>query len=446
MSDESDGTTEDFLLPDLRLRGQRAIIVVTLFDTIAFGTALGSVVSLFILNNGGTSRHIGLLATAGQIAPVAQIIGLHLLPRFGKARLVMYGHALAAIPITMLAILTFSGVSGAVGVWAAIAAVGLFGIIFHSGQTAWWPLIQDNTAGGPVESFFARMRTRYLLMNVVVAVSVAIFMGKNSPQWRFIITFLCGMAALVYGGVRMRHVSERAFHPPEMGLAARLSRAWQIPSIRRYVRFAAARVFVIVLCTPFWVVILKNRGLSEGFIVWLSAVVALGNVSGVRMWGRFVNRHNFRPAITIALLGEAALGLGWLALPAGGDAVKVWAIAFHALWGFLEGGYLMGWTRAMLSSVPSTIQADGFTLSTLFGSSIGAVTGFLAGIAFKAVADTSVFGIDCWAVYLCCAQLLFAGVWVIGFRLKSYEEQVPVTRVLTISVLLMLRQAKRMVG
>jgi len=297
-----------------------------------------------------------------------------------------------------------------------------------------------------VESFFARMRTRYLLMNVAVAVSVAVFMWKNPPLWRFIITFLCGMGALVYGGVRMRHVSERPFHPPEMGLAGRLARAWQIPSIRRYVRFAAARVFVIVLCTPFWVVILKNRGLSEGFIVWLGAMVALGNVSGVRMWGRFVNRHNFRPAITIALLSEAALGLAWLALPADVNAVKVWAVIFHGLWGFLEGGYLMGWTRAMLNSVPSTIQADGFTLSTLCGSSIGAATGFLAGIGFKAIADTSVFGIDCWAVYLCCAQVLFAGVWVIGFRLKGYNEQVPFTRVLTISVLLMLRQAKRMVG
>jgi len=446
MSDESAGTTDDFLLPDLRLRGQRAIIVVTLFDTIAFGTALGSVVSLFVLNNGGTSRHIGMLATAGQIAPIAQIIGLHLLPRFGKARLVMHGHALAAIPITVLAVLTIAGLSGAAAVWAAIAAVASFGIIFHSGQTAWWPLIQDNTAGGPVESFFARMRTRYLLMNVLVAVGVAIFMGKNPPQWRFIITFLCGVGAMIFGGVRMRHISERPFNPPEMGLTGRLARAWHIPSIRRYVRFAAARVFVIVLCTPFWVVILKNRGLSEGFIVWLSAVVALGNVSGVRMWGRFVNRHNFRPAITIALLGEAALGFAWLALPAGGNAVKLWAIAFHAIWGFLEGGYLMGWTRAMLSSVPSTIQADGFTLSTLCGSSIGAATGLLAGVAFKAVADADVFGIDCWAVYLCCAQLLLAGVWVIGFRLKGYERQVPFSRVLTISVLLMLRQAKRMAG
>ena len=445
MSETPVDAPEVTLPPEVRSRGQAAITSVTVYDTVLFGTALGSVASLFVLNVGGSSFHVALLATAGQIAPLAQVVGLRLLPRVGKARLVMGGHVLASIPLVLLALLAISGMSGPPAAWAAVAAVAVFSLVFTVGQTAWWPAIQDNTAGDAVEPFFARMRTRYQLVGVVVSVSVAFFMGRDPAHWRFMLTFLCGAAALVLGGLCMRVVSERPFVPAKSGLFDRLLAASRVPSIRRYISFVACRVAVFIIATPFWVVILKKHGLSEGFIVWLSAVVALGNVSGVRWWGRFVNRWNFRAAITIALLSEALLGLAWLAFPAEGHAVKVWAVIFYALWGFLEGGYLMGWTRAMLGSIPSSSQADGFTLATVVCSLAGAAAGLLGGTIFNALAETQIGGISGWMLYLCIAQLLFAGAWLMSFRLKGYTEQVPARRLVTVFFMLIVRRAKRLV-
>jgi hypothetical protein len=73
--------------------------------------------------------------------------------------------------------------------------------------------------------------------------------------------------------------------------------------------------------------------------------------------------------VTLSVVGSAILGLGWLALPGeswaltiGGvkiGGVMAWAVAFYLLWGFVEGGILMGRTTAMLVAVPSVYQADG---------------------------------------------------------------------------------------
>jgi len=443
---------KEVVLPEEdRLRGQSAISTVTLYDTVLFGTALGSVASLLVLKLGQSlpdsdrSFHVALLSVAGQLAPLSQVLGLGLLTRVSKAHLVLGGHVLAAIPLLFVAVLAGVGITGVPAVFAVIGAIALQSLIFTVGQTAWWPLMQDNTAGGAVEPFFARMRTRYQLLGVVVAVSMALFMGKDPPFWRFAVAYVVGAAALVVGGLRMRTVSERPFHAPE-GLLLRLHAAWLVPSIRKYVAFAATRGMVIAACTPFWVVILKRHGLSEGFIVWMSALVAVGNVSGVRWWGRFVSRHNFRAAITIALIGESALGLAWLVFPGRGTALQLWAVGFYLLWGFLEGGYLMGWTRAMLSSVPSNNQANGFTLATVICSTVGALAGLLGGMVFRRLAESSIWGLSGWVVYLCLAQLMFLAAWRMSSRLESYDGQVPAGRLMGEAWIRATRPLARVIG
>jgi len=451
MTEITDEPKEIVLPEDERLLGQNAIIIVTLFDTLLAGTALGSVSSLFVLKLGKglpdsqSAFHVALLSVVGQIAPLSQVLGLGLLTRAGKARLVMTGHIIAAAPLLFIALLAGLGVEGNAAVFAMLASMAVYSLIFTVGQTAWWPLIQDSTAGGPVEPFFARMRTRYLLLGVVVAIAMAFFMGKDPSSWRFTVTYIVGALALVAGGLSLRGVSERPYHAPD-GLLQRLRQAALVPSVRKYVAFAAVRGMVLAVSTPFWVVILKRHGLPEGFIVWLSAVVAIGNVTGVRWWGRFVSRHNFRPAITITLVGESLLGLAWLLFPGQGSGLRIWAVAFYLLWGMLEGGYLMGWTRAMLSSVPGSVQANGFTLATVVCSTAGALAGLAGGFIFQRLTDASIVGLSGWAIYLCLAQLLFLAAWRMASRMESYENQAPAARLMGEAWMRATRPLVRMMG
>jgi hypothetical protein len=136
----------------------------------------------------------------------------------------------------------------------------------------------------------------------------------------------------------------------------------------------------------------------------------------------------------------SALGLAWLLLPnavthAAGTGLfgqfaamwplMLWAIAFYMLWGFFQGGFLMGRTQFLLDAVPTRYQADGFTMVNLAmaaGGGLGALVGGL-GFNWLTVHKAVLLGFDGRVLYLAAGQLLLITLWRAKTQLTGHDEQ-----------------------
>jgi len=430
--DGSPSGGEYLLTQDQRRRGQDALTNVAACFAVFMACSTGSVGTLFLLSLGATPFHIGVLTTLTQMmVPVAQFVGLLVIFRVGKARLAVIGRAAAAIPILFLAVLAMLDASGAGQVWAAIGAFALVTLLVSAANTGWWPLLQDNTAGDRMGAFFARLRTRLRIFEILLPFLVGAYLGTRPERAKFLLPFCVAAASMLVGAWLMRFVAERVAQRPAEGLIRRLVGTATHAPIRRFMWFIASRSFILSLATPFWVVLLTSRGLSARYVVWLGAVVALGHLCGLQWWGWLVDRHRSRAALTITLIPEAVLGLAWLLIPATPIPLLAWAVAFHMVWGFLEGGYFMGQTRAMMDAVPLSRQTEGFALVSYSSALGGMLGGFLGGVFFQAVTERCVgpAGLDSRAMYLAWAQLLMTGVWWTTTRLPDHHRQTPAREV-----------------
>ena len=62
---------------------------------------------------------------------------------------------------------------------ADIMATGTRGVLQQLGNTAWWPLVQDSTAGEAMGAFMTRMRMRQRLVDLCLPILIGIYLGAQ---------------------------------------------------------------------------------------------------------------------------------------------------------------------------------------------------------------------------------------------------------------------------
>jgi hypothetical protein len=421
-----DATDKNDALPvEQRRQGQSAFIRFAVTLSIFGNCTQGTIGQLFVLAMGATPFHIAMLSSLTRLAPLAQLAGLRLIGRTGKIRLLGVGTALMGIPLLFLVILAAGGWYGTAAVLAGIIAYTALSFTGSGGNTAWWPLLQDLTAGEPKGLFFARMRTRLRAVELIIPLLVGAYLGRSSTPKRFLLPFAVGLATALTASWLLRRVPERQIASGQTPLLTRLRLASRVPSVRSYLLLMAQYSFTAALFGPFMVLMLRHHGLPDGWIVWMDAITAIGNVAGINMWARTVDRHGGRHAISITLVGMSLLGLGWLLMPTGLAGMAAWGVAFYVLWGFFQGGFLMGRTPVMLEAIPVRYQADGFALINFAAAAGGALGSFAGGGAFEWLTRHAVkLGpLDGRMIYMAAAQLLFLALWPAKRRLSDHDQQ-----------------------
>ena len=409
----------------VRRRSQALLIRVAATGTVT-GTLLTSVAALFLLSLGATPFHLGLLETANHVQKTARLVGLRAMPVVGKTRLLLGTRVASLVPAAGLVLVALWAVPGPVGLGLALVLVGLRGLLQQVGNTAWWPLVQDSTAGDALGGFLARMRFRQRLVEMGFPILVGIYLGGQPSSGRFAPLFALGVGATLLTLPWIRGIGERVGEQPDGGLARRLWQTLRYSAMRRYALYALVRAWLLAASQPFWIVVLTDRGMPAGIFVWMTAVGALGNVCGLHAWGRLVDRHGSRPLLTITLVAEAVLGLAWLGLPGGVLWSTAWAVGLYLAWGALEGGNQMGQSRAMMDAVPAGLQAEGFTLA-MYVSALGGVCGGLAGgLVFLGLGAYELSGWEPRLVYLAGVQLALLGLWGLSTLLAGYRDQTSV--------------------
>lgn len=387
---------------------------------------LTSIVPLFLLSLGASPFLIGLIATSNHVQKMGRVIGLQYMHRVGKAGLFIWGRAGSAPFGMALAALAYWGGNGLWAAWIGLLLFSLRGTLQQVGNTAWWPLVQDNTDGGPVGSYLAHMRLRQRLLELVLPLGVGWYLGAQPGSDRFALPFALALLSTVAGALVVRGIGEKRQQPPQEGLSRRLYSVLQTRPMRRYCAFVTARMGIMAATQPLWVVVLTGYGLPVSYFVWMTPVTALGYMVGLRGWGRLVDAHGPRSSLSITLTLQALLALAWLYLPDEPLEIAAWAGAVYFFWGALEGGQQMGQSRAMLDAVSDEYQAEGFALA-IYASAVGGVAGgALGGALFQWMQGQTLE-----LYYMTAAQAGLVIPWLLSTRMAGYGQQTSVRQLLS---------------
>jgi hypothetical protein len=400
-------------------RGQGGLIRFVLAST-ANNALVQAVGPLFLMSLGGSPFHLGILATFSQLDKVSRLGGVELLGRgVGKTQLMFWGRLLS-IPATVpLVVCALASDGGSVAIWLAVVVIALRGALQQLGNAAWWPLVQNVTAGAGLGQFLTRMRVQQRLLELALPLAVGAYLADAPLPSRFALLFGSAILALLVGAVWIRRVSELPALPTKANLTTRMRQTFAVAAVAEYSRYQLLRAFFHSACFPFWVIALTERGLPVSQFVWMSSVLAGGQIVSLWFWGRVVDRRGYRPALLPCLAGLSVLSAAWFILPTGGLGILLWASVVYLLWGVLEAGVQMGQSRAMVDAVPTDLQAEGFAV-IMFASALGGgAGGLLGGFLFSAASSYSMGGLDGDILYLAIIQFSFCLPLLVGRNLRG---------------------------
>ena len=405
-------------------RGQRRLL-----QYLATGSMVGAFMTqsgpLFLLALGAGPFLIGLLAAATSFGNTSRLMGVKLMPRLGKPRLM--GTARLASGFFLLLLVPLALYAGPGIAWGALLLLVLRQSMVQVGGSAWWPLVQDNTPKSAQVSFITRMRTTQRLCTLGVPLLAGWYLGTQPDPSRFALLFGLGLVLVVAGSLVVMRIPEKPLPRPREGLWKRIVEVMREPAMRRYCACFAVTCFVETAIMPFWVVALTGRGLPVNYYVWMLSLMGAGELLTLYLWGRLIERHGSRPALTASLLLMAALGGAWLLLPVQTGALAAWAAVYFLVWGMLHAGYTFGQTRAMMDAVPQGYQGEGFAVPNLVLAWASGLGGFAGGLLFAQVStlelESSTVEATHW--YLAGTQLLFAAGWLASRRLVGRDLQTP---------------------
>ena len=265
--------------PAARRRSQSRLIGVAVSGSIS-SALLTSLVPLFLLSLNASPFLIGLVATSEYLQRMGRVVGLQLMQRTGKAGVFFWGR-LCSLPAGLaLALLAFYAADGVWAAWIGLALFSARGLAYQAGNTAWWPLVQDNTASGGIGAFLTRMRLQQRLLELVLPILIGWYLGSQPIAGDFGPLFALAVFSTCGGAFLVRQVAEQPLSPPGEGLIRRLRQALAVPQMRAYTLFIMARTAVLAATFPLWVVALTNGGLPVSYFVWMMPVQALGYVIG----------------------------------------------------------------------------------------------------------------------------------------------------------------------
>lgn len=407
--------------PETAARNQDRIIRSGVSNSIGDAVSCtGNLPALFLLALGGNAIHVGVLATVRAAFPLVRIIGLKLLPRAGKTRLCVAGRLFSVIPLVLLALVAVRpGTPAAAAV--AIFLFALRGLAVNCGNTGWQPIIQDSVAQDGLGAFYARLRTRLRLVEVVFPLAIGFFLGTHPAAARFTPLFLVAAAAMVSGCGCFAGMVEKPSRPRDSSIINGLWKALGREPVLRYSLFSAAYMLINTAYRPLWVVLLRDHGIPVNQLVWLGTFGSLAGFLGISRWGTAADRLGSRRVISLAMIPQALLGLAWLFLPAGGKGVFGWALFLFTANGFLVGGLGMGKTRALMQAVPASRQAEGFVAAGYCQALGGAAGGIIGALLFRWSSGLELppAGPDPRHFFLAAAQLSLLFPWLLSRRLAD---------------------------
>ena len=327
-------------------------------------------------------------------------------------------------PLLLIPVALGAGDSTHGGVWMAIGFLALRQIVMQLGGSAWWPLVQDNTDSASLSAFITRQKITQRLVSLGVPLAAGWYLGSQPGASRFAAPFAVVAVVGALGAWVARGIGEEPLPRPTEKYWRRLRAVTRFPAVRGYCLCFGVVHFASAAVVPFWVIVLRDRGMPVNYYVWLTALAAIGELLPLYLWGRLVEAHGSRAVLTLTLGLLGLAGPLWLTLPTASASLVMWAAAFYFLWGAIGGGWGFGETRAMIDAVPADFQAEGFAVLMLAKSVAAALGAFLGGLVFDWASSLPVdVNVEPTLVYLASGQFILLGGWLLCRFLKGHGSQ-----------------------
>jgi len=380
---------ENLDAPDVQ-RGLRVLLVEGVFVQTMFALTTGAFLVGFALLLGAPNKVIGLLAAIGPLSQTLQVPAVYLVERTKRRKALMVGTAVASrmmwlliailpwvvplshiIPLFLIALCLHWGL-GAVG-----------GCAFNS-----W--LRDLVPQKQTSSFFAR---RFALAIAAGAI-LSLAGGYGVDLWKahlgsqagiYSILFAVGACCGLVSAVLLALTPEPRMPPgPPSGLLHTIREPLKDANYRQLLIFLAWWSFAVNLAAPFFAVYLLQRlGLSMAWVLGLTVLSQLVNVTFFRLWGSLADRFSNKSVLTVSgpLFIFTILLWPFTTMPESYVLTIPLLILIHVLAGMSTAGVtLCAWNLA-LKSAPYGKGASYLAVNALVSGTAASVSPIIAGFA-----------------------------------------------------------------
>ena len=376
-----------------RRRSIRAAIFTAMMHTIGVTCLLAGTLQLYCLSLGADDLYLGLLNFAIWGGAPFLLLGITLMHRFGKRRiLVFWTGVMPAVCMAFAAALPVMGRFGWISstwilYWLLMATL-MRSVTDSIGGAGWFPLLQDNIPLRITGKFFGTFRMYWQSCVLVSLLLIAWFLGSEPAWWKFCVVFGVGEAAFVAKVFFLRQLKEKPI--PEQSDSAPscwgvLKRAIADHDTRNFLGYILFYNITAFMCLPFQIKYLKDLGYGAGFIVAATSMVSVGAILSLRFWGKLADRFGNRSIFGISHIGLIVVLAAWV-LVGNNTFSAVLVFILYAAWSIFQSANGIVQTRHMFHTVSETDQSSMVIINAFIILSI-AIAPLVSGLFLKLSAN-----------------------------------------------------------
>lgn len=378
--------------PQLR-EGGRRLMLDAAFATIVGTLNSGVVLVAYALMLGASSTVIGVLAAIPFLTQLLQAPAVVVLERIrSRRRVAIAALFVARLALPLMAVLGYFEDRGLALALLVVAETVHCAFNAFAG-CAWNSWIRDLIPEDKLGRFFAHRTTWATALGIAGTAAAAAALqfadpggnGSGSPPV-FAALYGAGFVASLVSTWQLSRVPEPAMPAPVPGrrLRSMLMEPLRDAGFRRLIRFFASWQFAVNLAAPFFsVFMMRQLGLSAGFVLLMSIVSQVANIVVLQGWGRLSDRFTNKTVLTFAapafIACIAAMALAGQVGPPG--ATVAYLTVLHVLMGMTSAGVALASTAIGLKLAPRG-RATAYVATNALVTALAAGTAPLLGGLF----------------------------------------------------------------
>jgi MFS family permease len=359
-----------------RRRSIRAAIMTAILHTIGATCLLAGALQLYCLSQGADDLFLGLLNCAIWAGAPFLLLGMTLMRRFGKRRILVFWAGV--MPAICMAFTPLVPLAAHMGWFSAswvlywlLAAAFMRSASDSIGAAGWFPLLHDNVPSRITGKFFGTFRMYWQTSVLVSTLLIAWFLGRDPAWWKFSVVFAVGQVCFILKIFAMRQLREKPQTAPATypSVWSVLKRAACHRETRMFLGYILAYNIASFMCMPFQIKFLKELGYSAGYIIAATSMISVGALLTLRFWGRLADRFGNRSVFGLSHIGMAIVLAGWLIVDRNAFS-GVYVFALYGLWSVFQSANGIAQTRHMFHMVSESDQSNLVVINALLTLSI----------------------------------------------------------------------------
>ena len=267
----------------------------------------GGILSLFILELGGSKFAVGSVFTMNYLAQLVRVLVSPRIDTANRKRLIIIWTTIAALVFSLI-FLSYPlsiHVSRQAAVWLIVALFLFQRLSMNIAATAWFSFLTVVIPGPLRGRFFGRMRMIFQIVSLSLILFSGWYLGKTPGVGRFYVIFAVLFAVSLVRPLLLLRLPSPA--PDREGrpepVLRNIMRPLQDKPWRDFILFWVFLAFTVNIVRPFAVPFLKqDLAFPSSITTYASGAFLLGMVVALMPWGRLADRLGNRIVLLLNVL------------------------------------------------------------------------------------------------------------------------------------------------